>query len=157
MTSLTRCAARGLVAGAVGVTALNAVTYLDMAVRGRPASSTPQRAAERAAERLGVPLPGDEEQRQARAAGLGPLLGAAAGAGAGLVLGVLRGAGWPDGRAATVGVAWLLAMLAGNAPMTLLGVTDPRAWSARDWVADAVPHLGYALAAAATLDALEGR
>ena len=34
---------RGAAAGAAGTTALNVVTYLDMAVRGRPASSTPER------------------------------------------------------------------------------------------------------------------
>ena len=35
---------RGALAGAAGTTALNAVTYLDIAVRARPASETPQRA-----------------------------------------------------------------------------------------------------------------
>jgi hypothetical protein len=32
---------RGAAAGAAGTTALNAVTYLDMVVRGRPASDAP--------------------------------------------------------------------------------------------------------------------
>jgi hypothetical protein len=32
----------GAAAGAAGTTALNTVTYLDMAVRGRPTSSTPE-------------------------------------------------------------------------------------------------------------------
>ena len=31
----------GIAAGAAGTTALNATTYLDMALRGRPASRTP--------------------------------------------------------------------------------------------------------------------
>ena len=34
---------RGAAAGAAGSTALNAVTYLDMVVRGRGTSSTPER------------------------------------------------------------------------------------------------------------------
>jgi len=38
--------ARGAVAGAAGTTALNAVGYADMALRGRPASSVPARVAE---------------------------------------------------------------------------------------------------------------
>jgi hypothetical protein len=33
--------ARGLLAGAAGTLALNVTTYLDMAVRGRPASQAP--------------------------------------------------------------------------------------------------------------------
>ncbi|MCP9968874.1 hypothetical protein LUX57_29935 [Actinomadura madurae] len=41
---------RGLAAGAAGTTALNLVTYLDMAVRGRPASSTPEQSVERLAD-----------------------------------------------------------------------------------------------------------
>jgi hypothetical protein len=50
-----------------------------------------------------------------------------------------------------------LAMVASNAPMTVMGVTDPRTWSATDWVADVVPHLGYGLAAAGTLNLIESR
>ena len=37
---------RGAAAGAAGTTALNVVTYLDMAIRGRPASDTPERSVE---------------------------------------------------------------------------------------------------------------
>jgi hypothetical protein len=39
--------------------------------------------------------------------------------------------------------------------MTVLGVTDPRTWSAADWLADVVPHAMYALAATATFDAFD--
>ena len=81
----------GTVAGAVGTMTLNAVTYLDMAVR---------RSA--------------------------------------LVLG---GA----------------AMVAGNAGSVATRTTDPRTWSVTDWVSDAVPHLCYGLAAAATAGLLRGR
>jgi hypothetical protein len=56
-------------------------------------------------------------------------------------------------------------MLACNAPMTALHVTDPRTWKAADWVTDLVPHLAYgwvtALAPAApaltTLDRMVSR
>ncbi len=155
MSGMTTFLARGLIAGAVGTTALNTTTYLDMVVRGRPSSGTPEQTVERGAEVLGVSVPGDEDARQARTSGLGPLLGTAAGVGAGLVLGAFRGAGWPRRPGTTFGVAWVLAMAAGNGPMTLLGVTDPRTWSASSWVSDIVPHAAYALAATATLEAFD--
>lgn len=147
---------RGAVAGAAATTALNAATHVDMALRGRPASSTPERTVERAAATLGVALPGDEEQRQARVSGLGSLLGAAAGVGVGVALGAARGVvGRPHSRLGTAGAAWGLAMLVGNGPMTVLGVTDPRSWRAADWAADVLPHLAYAVVAESALHLLE--
>ncbi len=56
-------ALRGAAAGAAGTTALNAVTYLDMTVRGRGASSTPERTVEKLAEKAHVPIPGDAVTR----------------------------------------------------------------------------------------------
>ena len=156
VTDMKQTLGRGLIAGAVGTTALNATTYLDMVLRARPASSTPELTVQRGAEVLGVSIPGDEDAREARKAGLGPLLGTAAGVGAGLALSALRTSGRPRTFGGTLGVAWVLAMAAGNGPMTVLGVTDPRTWSATDWVADIVPHAAYAVAATATLVALEG-
>lgn len=44
---------RGAAAGAAGATVLNAVTYLDMAVRGRPSSSTPEQLVETATDKVG--------------------------------------------------------------------------------------------------------
>jgi hypothetical protein len=38
---------RGLTGGAAGVTVLNTITYLDMAVRARPSSDSPAQALER--------------------------------------------------------------------------------------------------------------
>jgi hypothetical protein len=158
MTSLSRSLYHGALAGAAGTTALNAVTYLDMAVRRRPASSTPQQTVERAAHLAGVGLPEDDQEKDAVESGLGSLLGALAGVGTGAALGAVRGlAGRPRNGLATAGAAWALVMLAGNGPMTVLGVTDPRAWSSVDWAADVVPHLAYAAAAAATLQALDRR
>jgi hypothetical protein len=43
---------RGAAAGAAGTTVLNAVTYVDMALRARPASSTPERTVDTIANRL---------------------------------------------------------------------------------------------------------
>jgi len=147
--------ARGLVAGAAGTTALYLSTYIDMAVRGRPASDTPQRTVEPIAEMLDVRLPGDQQARDARAAGLGSALGHSVGLTIGLALSGLRSSGWPRSRAGTVTVAWALAMVAGNSPMSALRVTDPRAWRRSDWLADAIPHLAYAVAATEALEAFE--
>jgi hypothetical protein len=156
MTSLSRHLFHGALAGAAGTTALNAATFADMVVRARPASSTPEQTIERGAELVGVSLPDDEDEKQARESGLGSLLGSLAGVGAGAALGGLRAAaGRPRGAVGTVGTAWVLAMIAGNGPMTVLGVTDPRTWRPVDWVADIVPHLAYAVVASAALDALE--
>jgi hypothetical protein len=155
MASLTRNVWWGALAGAAGTTALNAATYLDMAARGRPASSTPQQTIERGAALLGASLPRDEQKKEAVESGLGALLGALAGVGAGAALGGMRGlTGHPRTKAGTIATAWALAMMVGNGPMTVLGVTDPRRWTPADWAADLLPHLAYAGAAGVTLDAL---
>ncbi|MCP9952114.1 hypothetical protein [Actinomadura madurae] len=143
---------RGLAAGAAGTTALNLVTYLDMAVRGRPASSTPEQSVERLADVAGVDL-GEGEQADNRKAGLGPILGFGTGLGAGLLFGLVAGrrrVPRPVGAVALTG----LAMLGSSAPMTLLGLTDPREWTASDWAADVIPHLAYGAVAAGVYDAL---
>jgi hypothetical protein len=134
---------RGALAGAAGTTALNAVTYLDMAWRGRSSSSTPERTVERISEISGRPVPGDERTRGNRLTGLGSLMGMAAGVGIGMAVGALRSAGLrlPDWlEPAAVGV---LAMTATDAPMAAAGVTDPREWSGQAWVSDLIPHLAY--------------
>ncbi|NDU73793.1 hypothetical protein GWI34_14270 [Actinomadura sp. DSM 109109] len=143
---------RGLAAGAAGTTALNMVTYLDMAVRGRPASSTPEKSVEKLADVTGFPL-GEGEKAENRKAGIGPMLGFGTGLGAGLLYGLLAGGRRlprPAGTAALTG----LAMAGSTAPMTVLGLTDPREWSASDWAADVVPHLAYGAVAALVYEAL---
>jgi len=144
----------GAVAGAVGTLALDTATYLDMAMRKRPASTTPERTAELLASRLRLPLPEDPAGREARLTGMGAVLGTLAGVSSGVVLALLR-EGRRPGWVTSTGAAWVLAILVGNGPMTLLGVADPRTWSTTDWAADVVPHLAYAAAAAATLRAFE--
>jgi hypothetical protein len=69
----------GAAAGAAGTTALNALTYVDMAARGRPASSTPQTSVERLFEVAHVPIPGDEQTRENRVSDVGRLTGQLAG------------------------------------------------------------------------------
>ena len=41
--------------------------------------------------------------------------------------------------------------------MTVLGITDPRTWSATDWLSDVVPHLAYATVVKATMEAFDPR
>lgn len=137
----------GVVAAAAGTTALNIVTYLDMTVRGRPASELPGEAADDLAGRLGVNLgPGDAGEN--RCEGLGALLGYATGLGVGALYGLLSGDRRPSLPVAALGLS-VAAMSASDTPLTALGLTDPRDWEASSWVADAVPHLVYGLTTAA--------
>jgi hypothetical protein len=147
-------ALRGAAAGAAGTTALDIVTYLDMAVRGRPASSTPENTVEKLAGAVHVPIPGDEKTRPNRLTGLGALTGLVAGVGVGVLVGLARAAGVRSSP--LVGTALITGgvLVATNGPMTVLGVTDPRTWSATDWVSDVVPHLAYGAVVKATMDAL---
>jgi hypothetical protein len=145
----------GAAAGAAGTTALNTATYLDMALRGRPSSSTPEDTVEALSQKTHVPVPGDEQSHDNRVAGLGPLTGILAGVGTGALLGALRVAGWRPEPLAGALAATGAALLAGNAPMTLLGVTDPRTWPASSWVADVVPHAVYGVVTALVLDRLD--
>lgn len=145
----------GAAAGAAGTTALNAVTYLDVVVRARPMSSTPQETVERLAEKLHVTIPGRDGARANRVAGMGPLTGLATGVSVGAVLGISRSRGRRPGLAVSVLAATIGALLGSNGPMSLLGVTNPRTWTVTDWVSDVVPHLAYGAATAGTLLALD--
>lgn len=152
---MLRGALLGAAAGAAGTTALNATTYLDMAVRGRPTSSTPEDTVEALSAKVHLPVPGEGEPRDNRLAGLGPLTGLVAGVGTGALLGLARAAGWRPGLLAGGVAATLGALLGSNGPMTALGVTDPRTWPASSWVADVVPHLAYGVVTAVVLDNLD--
>jgi hypothetical protein len=148
-------ALRGAAAGAAATTALNAVTYLDMTVRGRGTSSTPEQTVEKLAEKAHVDIPGDEETRQNRVQGLGPLTGLVAGVGVGVVAGLVRAAGFRSSPPVGTVLTSLAAMAGGNGPMALLGVSDPRQWSTTDWLSDVVPHLAYGLVVKTTMDAFD--
>lgn len=141
--------AAGLLAGLAGSSALNALTYLDMVVRARPASGTPEETARRITEAAGIDL-GSEDRAANRRSGLGPLLGYLAAVSSAVTFALLtrdRHPALPLAAAALGGTA----MLAADAPMTALGVTDPRRWSRVDWLADAVPHLVFGAVTALTL------
>ena len=146
---------RGAAAGAAGTTALNAVTYLDMVGRGRGTSSTPEQTVEALAAKVHVQIPGDEERRQNRVAGLGPLTGLAAGIGIGVLAGLARAAGFRSQPLVGTALTTVGVLIGSNGPMTALGITDPRTWSATDWVSDVVPHLAYGVVVKTTMDAFD--
>jgi hypothetical protein len=153
--SVAGWALRGAAAGAAGTTALNAVTYLDMVVRGRGASSTPERTVEALAQKAHLQIPGDDEKRSNRVQGLGPITGLAAGVGVGVVVGLVRAAGYRSQPLVGTLLTTLGVLVATNGPMTVLGITDPRTWSATDWASDVVPHLAYSAVVKTTMDAFD--
>lgn len=141
---------RGLAAGAAGATALNTVTYLDMVLRGRPASSTPEKTVETLSEKTGLPVPGEQDAREARISGLGALMGLLTGVAVGGGYGAARSLGWRPSLPVGGLVAGVVAMVGTSTPMTVLGITDPRDWKPADWASDAVPHIAFGLVTAGT-------
>lgn len=155
---MIRAVLTGIAAGAAGTTALNAVTYLDMTVRARPASTTPDETVGKAEELTGLSLSAngpDSDEAGNRRSALGALLGIAAGLGTGALYGLVR----PRlGRVplALLGTgAGLAANVGTTGPMAALGVTDVRTWPADSWVSDLVPHLAYGFATAAVWELMQ--
>jgi uncharacterized membrane protein len=151
---MTGTFSRGLIAGAAGTAALNAVTYLDMALRGRPASTMPERIVDAIAVAAGAEVPGRGRERDSRRTALGALTGIGNGLGVGVLASLARSAGvrmpGPIGAVVT-GAA---AMAATDVPLAALSVSDPRSWTAADWMADAVPHLAYGATVQAVVSAV---
>jgi hypothetical protein len=145
---------RGAAAGAAGTTTLNVITYLDIALRGRPTSSTPERTVEAMARLVGLTIPGSGDILANRISGLGALTGYTAGIGMGALLGLAYAMGWRPRLVVAVLVASAIALIGTNGPMTVLGVTDPRTWSIVDWISDLIPHLGYGVVTALVLRCL---
>lgn len=147
----------GIAAGAAGTTALNAVTYADMVLRARPASTTPEDTVRVAEGATGLPLAADgpdSDEAGNRRSGLGALLGIVAGLTTGAAYGLARpGLGGIPGpiRGVLVGLA---ANVATTGPMALTGVTDVREWTTDSWVSDLLPHFAYGVVTAAVADAL---
>jgi hypothetical protein len=161
----------GAIAGAAGVVALNAAGYLDMLLRGRPASDLPARVAGKLADEMGLPLDltsdadaedddladlGDDDEPDApanRREALGALLGMANGVGIGVCYGIARlvlpkPPAWLAGAA--LGAA---AMAASDYPATRLGLTEPRDWTATDWASDVLPHMAFGVVTAIAFEA----
>jgi hypothetical protein len=156
---LTKTISRGLVAGAAGTAALNLTTYADMLIRGRPASSVPEKVAGRLAEDAGIEPIAAHKQDEAsgnRRSAAGALMGYVVGMGAGVDYAFLRAfmPGLPLPVAATaIGV---MAMAASDVPATMTDATNPREWTASSWASDIIPHLAYGFATAAAFNMLDG-
>ena len=157
--SIGRRLIAGLAAGAVGTSALNLATYLDMAVRARPASETPAEVVGELEDRAPIHFPGHgkrSEEASNRRQAVGALLGFVTGLGIGALYGLIR----PSTRSVPVPVAGAVAGLASMAgsdvPAAALGVTDPKTWRLSGWLADLVPHLVYGMATAIAFDSLTG-
>jgi hypothetical protein len=149
--------ARGLAAGAAGTTVLNTVSYLDMALRGRPASSVPGTLVDVAAGRIGRDVPGKRAEKDSRRTAFGALAGIANGLGTGVLASVARSAGIRFSAPVGAVLTGAAAMAATDVPVAALGVSDPRTWTAADWAADAVPHLAYGAAVQAVLGAVPSK
>jgi hypothetical protein len=143
----------GAAAGAAGTTALNALTFADMALRGRSASSTPEQTVEALAARAPTDVPGDGVTRDNRVSGLASLMGLATGVAVGAVYGAVTSVTGRPTPWLGAGVLGLGAMIGGNVPMARLGVSDPRTWDTAAWVSDILPHAAYG---AVTAFAFEG-
>jgi hypothetical protein len=145
----------GAAAGAAGTTALNAVTYADMALRGRSASTTPEDAVNAIVERLPGDVPGSGDTRANRVAGLAPLMGLATGVAIGASYGLASRHFGTLPRWAASGITAVAAMTLTNGPMAGLGITDPRGWTFGAWIADVVPHAAYGLVTVLTFDEMQ--
>src|SRR4051812_3145907 len=136
---MTSTIGRGLLAGAFGTLLLNAATYLDMALTGRPASDVPGRMMLRTAGRVGLHPPEDPARTEAYGQLGGFATGLALGGGASVVRSWGVRTPGPVGAVLT-GAA---AMAATDSSIAAAGISDPRAWTSADWLRDAAPHLAY--------------
>ncbi|HEX6799884.1 MAG TPA: hypothetical protein VF116_19390 [Ktedonobacterales bacterium] len=161
MTAVLRDALRGLGAGAAGTVTLNIVTYGDMALRGRPPSSTPQHIAATLARwaRL-LPLedvPGSNPpQAQHRETAFGALMGYATGLGVGALYGVLQ----PRvNLPLVVGglAAGMLTEAASDSTAIAIAGSNPKTWGLSGWLEDLIPHAAYGLMVALVYRALRER
>ena len=141
-------AMRGALAGAAGSAMLDATTYADIAIRGRPPSELPEKMVRVLAKNLGLAALAAPDAKVSpglknRRIGLGALLGYADGLGAGLAFGVvrpyLRGVPW-----FVSGIALAVATgLVSEGTATLLKQTNPKKWGAAGWLSDFIPRCIY--------------
>jgi hypothetical protein len=148
-------ATAGAAAGAAGCAALDATTFLDIAVRGRPISDAPAQTVEAVIKHLPIDVPGSNSRRQNRLEGLGGLSGVFFGVSVGAAFGVLHAAGWRPPLPVGAILTGLTAQALSDGSLAGTRVSDPRTWSLTDWLSDIIPHLVYGTVTYATLDALE--
>ncbi len=154
---MTSTLGRGLVAGAVGTTVITAVTYVDMALRGRSPSTVPAEVVDRLLGAADTEIAGRGRTRDNRRVALGELSGITMGLGTGVVASIARSAGYRPPAPVAAALIGAAAMAGAEGPAAVLHVTDPRSWDAAAWVGDIVPHLAYGVATHATLAAWDRR
>jgi hypothetical protein len=152
-----RSLAAGLAGGAAGATALNAVTYLDMAWRGRPASTSPEQLVEKLSDATGMKVPGEGKTRGNRVSGLGALMGIATGVGVGVALVSLRAVGIRPGVVLSSVLAGAGAMAASDLPLAALKISDPRTWTRAQWLSDIIPHAVFGVVTALVVNGVARR
>ena len=150
--SLASTITGGIVAGAVGTFALDASTYADIALRGRPPSEVPEKVAQRFIEQAGIDLGDDPESAKNRRSGIATLLGYATGISGGIAYGLARRR-FSRTSTATLGLGLGFGVMAvTDTSSTLAGATDPRTWGVSGWLADAFFHAIYGVVTASTFD-----
>ena len=147
--NLVRNLLYGAASGAAGTAALNALTYVDIAVRDREPSDLPARMAGVLAKKAGIDL-----QSKNRREAFGALLGYADGFFAGALLGLVRPASRGVSPAAVAIGLTALTMLLSEGTATRFGQTNPAQWSAADWASDIAFRMVYGLVACAVFDSI---
>jgi hypothetical protein len=154
---MLREVATGATAGAVGTTALNYTSYLDMLLRGRPPSEMPAEVARELSDRMGLELRMEgeaSEKQEHRESAFGAMLGIETGILVGALYGPIRER-LPDKTIPFAGIGvGAIAMALSNIPQITMGLTDPKEWSFADWLADVLPHLAYGFATVGALEAM---
>ncbi len=146
----------GLLAATAGTIALDAVSYADMLLRGRPASELPTEVVKKLAPLVGwTDILADDEATANKRSALGALLGYANGMAAGAVYGAIRPAfrwvPWPIAGLILGGAT----LVTSEGLATQLGATDWSTWSAGEWIADIIPRSIYGLTVAAVIEAID--
>lgn len=140
----------GMLAGAAGATAMNAVSYADQAVQGNASTTSPTggsvaETAREAGNSAGAPTDG------AKAGALGPLGGLGIGVGVGAVAGLIRGSNATPPPVTAAIVTGLVAMGIGEGAAVATGAAKSDWASPANLLRDLVPHLAYGAVTAIAL------
>jgi hypothetical protein len=132
----------GLLAGAAGATAKNAVSFVDQAAQGDPPPSSPHAAEASGTAAAAVSGPG-HELHSARASALGSLAGLGIGVGIGAAAGALRGVRATPNPAVAAIATGLAAMAVGEGAAVASGNARSDWASPANLLRDLVAHLAY--------------
>ena len=132
----------GILAGAAGATAKNVVSYLDQAVQGEGATTSPASHSVAGAAKQATGAAGSQADG-ARAEALGPLGGLGIGLGVGALAGLIRGSNATPPPVVAAVATGLVAMSIGEGAAVATGTAKP-GWAAPgNLLRDFIPHLAY--------------